>query len=202
MDNTRKAHRRTLLSHLVLPAKKLLFKNNKFGVNYMVKIQDLREIIQLVNESAVEEFQFELQEAKTAKILIKKGNPSSAAAVNAGNSIELPSNAGSDPDVSIQQEESILSKSKTLIKETAEEINLHRIVSPMVGTFYAAPDPDAEKYVQTGDKVELNTVVCMVEAMKLYNEIEADVKGEIVEILAKNGHLVDYGQTLFLVKPE
>lgn len=70
----------------------------------------------------------------------------------------------------------------------------------MVGTFYAAPAPDAPEYVSVGAKVTEKTIVCIVEAMKLMNEIEADVKGEIVEILVQNGQLVEYGQPLFLVK--
>lgn len=70
----------------------------------------------------------------------------------------------------------------------------------MVGTFYASPSPDAEAYVKKGDKVKEDSVVCIVEAMKLFNEIEAEVNGEIVEILVENGQLVEYGQPLFLVK--
>ncbi|RKI99464.1 biotin/lipoyl-binding protein, partial [Butyricicoccus sp. 1XD8-22] len=64
------------------------------------------------------------------------------------------------------------------------------------------PSPDAPPYVKVGDKVSDETIVCIVEAMKLFNEIEAEVKGEIVEILVKDGQLVEYGQPLFLVKPE
>lgn len=72
----------------------------------------------------------------------------------------------------------------------------------MVGTFYASPSPDADVYVKVGSKVSSDSVVCIVEAMKLFNEIEAEVNGEIVEILVKDGQLVEYGQPLFLVKPE
>ena len=80
--------------------------------------------------------------------------------------------------------------------------DLHKITSPMVGTFYASPSPDADAYVKAGSKVSKDSIVCIVEAMKLFNEIEAEVNGEIVEILVKNGQLVEYGQPLFLVKPE
>lgn len=72
----------------------------------------------------------------------------------------------------------------------------------MVGTFYQAPSPDQPPYVKVGDKVGEETIVCIVEAMKLFNEIEAEIKGEIVEVLVKDGQLVEYGQPLFLVKPE
>ncbi len=72
----------------------------------------------------------------------------------------------------------------------------------MVGTFYQAPNPDSPAYVKVGDKVGNETIVCIVEAMKLFNEIEAEVQGEIVEVLVKDGELVEYGQPLFLVKAE
>lgn len=89
----------------------------------------------------------------------------------------------------------------TPVSEPAQE-NLHKITSPMVGTFYQSPSPDADIYVKVGSKVSKDSVVCIVEAMKLFNEIEAEVNGEIVEILVKDGQLVEYGQPLFLVKPE
>ena len=82
------------------------------------------------------------------------------------------------------------------------DASLHKVTSPMVGTFYQAPSPDAAPYVKVGDKVGEETIVCIVEAMKLFNEIEAEIKGEIVEVLVKDGQLVEYGQPLFLVKPE
>jgi len=84
------------------------------------------------------------------------------------------------------------------------EVNndLHKIVSPMVGTFYQSPSPDIDAYVRAGSKVTKDSIVCIVEAMKLFNEIEAEVDGEIVEVLVKDGQLVEYGQPLFLVKPE
>src|SRR5437867_11820343 len=75
------------------------------------------------------------------------------------------------------------------------------ITSPMVGTFYRAPAPDADPYVEVGDSVEVGQTVCIVEAMKLMNEIESEVKGRIVEILVQNAQPVEFGQKLFLVEP-
>jgi acetyl-CoA carboxylase biotin carboxyl carrier protein len=86
--------------------------------------------------------------------------------------------------------------------EVSESVDLHKITSPMVGTFYSAPSPDADVYVTPGSKVSKDSIVCIVEAMKLFNEIEAEINGEIVEVLVSNGQLVEYGQPLFLVKPE
>lgn len=76
------------------------------------------------------------------------------------------------------------------------------ITSPMVGTFYRAPAPDADPYVENGDRVEVGQTVCIVEAMKLMNEIESDVSGRIARILVENAQPVEYGQVLFLVEAE
>jgi acetyl-CoA carboxylase biotin carboxyl carrier protein len=76
------------------------------------------------------------------------------------------------------------------------------VVSPMVGTFYAAPSPDAKPYVQQGDHVNKGQVVCIVEAMKLMNEIESDVSGTIARVVAENAQPVEYGQVLFLVQAD
>lgn len=79
--------------------------------------------------------------------------------------------------------------------------NLVAIKSPMVGTFYAAPAPDADPYVSVNEKIVVGQVVCIVEAMKLMNEIESEVSGRIVKVLAENAKPVEFGQTLFLVEP-
>jgi acetyl-CoA carboxylase biotin carboxyl carrier protein len=81
-----------------------------------------------------------------------------------------------------------------------DDPSLHKITSPMVGTFYKSSSPEADPYVSKGDSVKSDSIVCIVEAMKLFNEIEAEVSGEIVEILVEDGQLVEYGQPLFLVK--
>jgi acetyl-CoA carboxylase biotin carboxyl carrier protein len=86
-------------------------------------------------------------------------------------------------------------------KGPAEE-ELIEIKSPIVGTFYAAPSPDSEPFVEVGSKVEENSVVCIVEAMKVMNEIKAEVSGTIAEIVVKNGQAVEYGQVLFKVRGE
>ena len=75
------------------------------------------------------------------------------------------------------------------------------ITSPMVGTFYRAPAPDADPYIEVGDPVSVGQTVCIVEAMKLMNEIESEVKGRVVKILVENAQPVEYGQKLFLIEP-
>ena len=84
----------------------------------------------------------------------------------------------------------------------AVEEGLHTVKSPIVGTFYEAPSPGAPPFVKVGDTVELGQVLCIVEAMKLLNEIESDVAGEIVKKLANNGQPIEYGQELFVVRPK
>lgn len=87
-------------------------------------------------------------------------------------------------------------------QKEAEQIpsNLHEIRSPIVGTFYRSPAPDADSYVQVGSEVSAGSVLCIVEAMKLMNEIESDVSGKIVKILVDNGKPVEYNQPLFLIE--
>lgn len=89
------------------------------------------------------------------------------------------------------------------VMEIPEETKtgVYEIKSPIVGTFYRAPAPDADSYVQVGDIVSPGTVLCIVEAMKLMNEIESDVSGKIIKILVENGKPVEYNQPLFLIQP-
>ncbi|QDU34222.1 Acetyl-CoA biotin carboxyl carrier [Poriferisphaera corsica] len=84
----------------------------------------------------------------------------------------------------------------------AEEENLLEIISPMVGSFYTASSPDAKDFISIGDSVTESSVVCIVEAMKVFNEIKAEVKGTVVKRLVENGQAVEFGQPLFLVKPD
>ncbi len=83
-----------------------------------------------------------------------------------------------------------------------QEVDHVEIKSPMVGTFYASPDPDSPQFVQVGSSVNPNTVVCIVEAMKVFNEIKAELSGTVQKILVKNEQPIEYGQPLFLVRPE
>lgn len=84
----------------------------------------------------------------------------------------------------------------------AEDAGLVEIKSPMVGTFYARPSPDSEPFVEIGAQIEPQTVVCIIEAMKVMNEIKSEITGTVVKIMVTNGQAVEYGQVLFKVKPE
>ena len=86
--------------------------------------------------------------------------------------------------------------------QPAAEEGLHTVKSPIVGTFYEAPSPGAPPFVKVGDGVEVGQVLCIVEAMKLLNEIESDFAGEIVKKLVTNGQPIEYGQELFVIRPK
>lgn len=163
----------------------------------MLKIQEIREIIKLIDQSNIDEF---LYEHEGSKITLKKQGEQMM--VSAPVAPQPQAVQGAAPVAAAPAAVEVKAETPAPVKETpkVEDENLHKITSPMVGTFYASPSPDAAAYVQAGDKVGENSVVCIVEAMKLFNEIEAEVKGEIVEVLADNGQLVEYGQPLFLVK--
>jgi acetyl-CoA carboxylase biotin carboxyl carrier protein len=85
---------------------------------------------------------------------------------------------------------------------SAEEERLAKIVSPMVGTFYRAPAPDADPYVEVGKQIDVGQTACIIEAMKLMNEIESEVRGRVVKVAVENGQPVEYGQLLFLIDPQ
>lgn len=160
----------------------------------MFNLSEIKELIQLVDQSSLQELEIKQDGYKLA---IRKPKPVEAQVVApAPPKPFVPETApvqGTPAPVADKPAES------KPIQKNADE-NLHAIVSPMVGTFYQAPAPDAPPYVKVGDKVHEKTVVCIIEAMKLMNEIEAEVKGEIVEVLVENGQLVEYGQPLFLVR--
>lgn len=167
----------------------------------MLKIQEIREIIKLIDQSSIEEFSYE---SEGSKIELKKGNAEKVII----DAVTQPA-AVVQRDVPVAQTKAVETieqapqvEAPIVQVETphAEDTSLHKITSPMVGTFYAASSPDVPAYVQSGDKVKEDSIVCIVEAMKLFNEIEAEVSGEIVEVLVKDGQLVEYGQPLFLVK--
>ena len=160
----------------------------------MFKIQEVRELIKLIDNSNIDEFEY-ANEGTTIKMK-KQGNATvvyeAAPAPKQEAPAAAPAPVASAPAAAAVQQEAA--------PQPAETANLHKITSPMVGTFYASPSPEAPAYVSVGDRVNNDTVVCIVEAMKLFNEIEAEVSGEIVEVLVKSGQLVEYGQPLFLVK--
>ncbi|TBL79878.1 acetyl-CoA carboxylase biotin carboxyl carrier protein [Paenibacillus thalictri] len=166
----------------------------------MFKLSEIKELIKLIDQSSLQELEIE---SEGSRLSIRKPNKTesvivapaavqhSFSPVTAHPRVELP---GADYTQPAAQ--------PAAVKQPVEDASLHKIVSPMVGTFYQAPSPTAPAFVTKGARVNSKSVVCIVEAMKLMNEIEAEINGEIVEILVENGQLVEYGQPLFLVKTE
>jgi acetyl-CoA carboxylase biotin carboxyl carrier protein len=124
------------------------------------------------------------------KILLKRASPTAAV---------IPI-VGSPPPVTAPPV--AVPASQTQEQVTLKEQGLETIKSPLVGTFYSQPSPDSDAFVEVGSKVEPKSVVCIIEAMKVMNEIKAEMAGTIAEILVKNGQAVEFGQPLFKIKPE
>lgn len=165
----------------------------------MLKVQEIRELIKLIDQSSIDEFTYEqdgekLKLRKQAKKSADYSEPVQQAepAVQPAEEVKAPAPAQKEKQPEPVQE--------AQPEPAADLENTTEIKSPMVGTFYEASSPDAGPFVKVGSKVSADTTVCIVEAMKLFNEIEAETEGEIVKILVENGQLVEYGQPLFLVK--
>jgi len=170
----------------------------------MLKIQEIREIIKLIDQSSIEKFTFE---SEGTKIKLEKGMNTQHHPVQVEQRKEESVQQAAPTVQETKKEEVEQAPAKQESKEPSTDSSaavndpsLHKITSPMVGTFYKSSSPDADPYVKKGDTVKSDSIVCIVEAMKLFNEIEAEVSGEIVEILVEDGQLVEYGQPLFLVK--
>jgi acetyl-CoA carboxylase biotin carboxyl carrier protein len=147
-------------------------------------LDELRELADLVDEHGFTDFEFENENirvrlSKMAAAPVYHSSAPAAAPIAAPvqTASAEPAEAAVDPDA-----------------------GLHKITSPIVGTFYSSPGPDKEPYVSEGTKVLAESTVCIVEAMKLMNEIQAEVSGEIVRIYVENGQPVEYGQPLFGVR--
>ncbi|MGE5323911.1 MAG: acetyl-CoA carboxylase biotin carboxyl carrier protein [Actinomycetota bacterium] len=160
--------------------------------------KELKELIEFLIDKDISEFELERGDVK---VRIKRGadaQPMSVIAPVAG----LPAIAPMAPSVPAPapQNAPAAASEPTVAAPVAEE-ELHLVKSPIVGTFYEAPAPGAPAFVKPGDSVQAGQVVCIIEAMKLMNEIESDMAGEVVKVLAANGKPVEYGQPLFSIRP-
>lgn len=152
----------------------------------------IKKIIKLVEKSEIDEIEIE-EEGK--KIRVAKSRNSVA---NYQFPYALPQAVLSPtPPVAAEPAPAL----KPSLERSEPEARHHEIRSPIVGTFYGAPAPDAEPYVEVGQTVNRGSVLCIVEAMKLMNEIESDVDGRITKILVENGKPVEYNQPLFWIEP-
>lgn len=165
----------------------------------MFKLNEIKELIELLDKTSVHELEIENE---GTRLCIRKPGKSELVHVQPTVVSSAPQTLAPLQAAPVAADNSHAEAAGQNAESAAADANLHKIVSPMVGTFYRASSPDANPFVNVGDKVGLKTTVCIIEAMKLMNELEAEVKGEIVDILVENGQLVEYGQPLFLVKPE
>lgn len=161
-----------------------------------MNIKEIRELVRLLAGTDVTELDLE---ADGMKITIKKGQPAQALPVGAAGVHPVMA-----PSVVLSPTQPALpSTSVSAVAAPGERTlgpNQALIAAPMVGIFYRAPSPEADPYVQLGEVVEPGQVVCIIEAMKLMNEIESECRGKIVEILAESAQPVEYGQPLFLLE--
>ena len=158
-----------------------------------MKFDQIEKLIKLLDESSINEFRYETEEVN---LRICKNSSVQYVTAESVSAQAQPGSASKSAEVAIVKEAQPVAEPS--VDNSADD--LYEITSPMVGTFYASSNPDAPPFVEVGSKVKKNTVVCMLEAMKLFNQIEAEVSGEIAEICVENGQFVEYGQPLFRVK--
>ena len=174
------------------------------GAELPWSVNDLKELIDLLVGKEITEFEME---KGGLKIRIKRGSchlaatPSPVDGVSMTPATILPPVVAPSPVPALAVHPPVASHAPTEPSPAESLEGLHLIKSPIVGTFYAAPAPNAPPFVKLGDVIQVGQVVCIVEAMKLMNEIESDVAGEIVRSYVENGQPVEYGQSLFAIKP-
>jgi acetyl-CoA carboxylase biotin carboxyl carrier protein len=158
-----------------------------------VDLNEVRRLLDFMGQHGLEEFEYE---SKDFHVRLKKTSPQgdgprASAAPASPTATHEPSRAGSVPSQAI-------SASQTPAAAAADDV--HVVKSPIVGTFYAAPSPGADPFVKVGANVDEGTVLGIIEAMKLMNEIESDVAGEVVKVFIENGSPVEYGEPLFGIR--
>ncbi|MCX8144383.1 MAG: acetyl-CoA carboxylase biotin carboxyl carrier protein [Bacteroidia bacterium] len=170
-----------------------------------MKLNEIQELIKFVSKSNVSEVELE---TKDFKIVIKTGKNLTTSAIP--QPVVVPNTTPVIPAVvsapvttpaptADTSSSSKVNETKTETKSESEDKKYHVVKSPMIGTFYRSSAPDKPPFVNIGDVVEVGQPLCIIEAMKLFNEIESDVKGKIVKILVENATPVEYDQPLFLI---
>jgi acetyl-CoA carboxylase biotin carboxyl carrier protein len=156
-----------------------------------MELKDIKAIIDLMRKNDLSVFEMEKDgfRLKLQKGATEQPSPTSLGGATAAPAAAAPAQTGSAP-----------SAGNAVTQTAAEKASLRDILSPMVGTFYRAASPDAPSFVEVGKQVDEETVVCIIEAMKVMNEIKAETKGVIAEIVAENGKPVQFGQVLYRVR--
>ena len=157
-----------------------------------VDFAEVERILNFMQKHDLEEFEYERN-----GIRIRLRKPSVVGPVIA-RAAAVPQSSTTDV-VAAVHEPAHAAPARSAVEAPAED--LHIIKSPIVGTFYGAPNPGADPFVSVGSRVEAGQVLCIIEAMKLMNEIESDAAGEVARVFVENGHPVEYGQALFGIRP-
>jgi len=164
-----------------------------------MNLKELKELIEFLIEKDIAEFELERGDVK---VRIKRAGEHTIVHSHAEPRFyAVPPAPGSAPEGGAVPVVAAAAPPVPAAVPAAEE-GLHTVKSPIVGTFYEAPSPGAPPFVKVGDMVEVGQVLCIVEAMKLLNEIESDFAGEIIKKLAVNGQPIEYGQELFVIRPK
>ncbi len=164
---------------------------HRSGPETMIDIRKLKELVRLMVENDLAELDLQDQQ-ETVTIKRGAGVPAGVPVVHHAPTIAATP-ANGQPDAATAGGSTPVA--------VDEDSDLVAVESPMVGTFYSAPNPDSPPFVDVGKNVSADTTVCLIEAMKVFNEIKAEVNGTIEKILVENGQAVEYGQRLFLVRP-
>jgi len=161
--------------------------------------KELKELVEFLIEKDIAEFELERGDVK---IRVKRGGQVSVSSPGQDRYFAVPAAPPHPVDLTPAVGAPPAAQPPAAPKEPAVEEGLHVVRSPIVGTFYESPSPGSPPFVKPGDMVEAGQVLCIVEAMKLMNEIEADASGEIVKRLVNNGQPIEYGQELFAIRPK
>jgi acetyl-CoA carboxylase biotin carboxyl carrier protein len=156
------------------------------------KLEELRELVEFLKANGIGEFDME---RANLKVRIKFAGEGGASGVDMAQLARLMASGGGVSGAGVAASPAAAPGAA----EEAEEA-LHEVKSPLVGTFYESPSPGAPPFVKVGDIVEIGQVLCIVEAMKLMNEVESDAAGEVVQRIASSGQPVEYGQPLFAIR--
>jgi acetyl-CoA carboxylase biotin carboxyl carrier protein len=164
-------------------------------------LEELRELVEFLKENGIAEFDMERADLKV-RLKFASAAPQTVVVAHGGGE-NIPSLLAAAPVTAaapVETSAAVAPAQAAPASEADASAGAHIVKSPIVGTFYDAPAPDADPFVKVGDHVASGQVLCIVEAMKLMNEIESDVSGEIVKVFVKPGQPVEYGQSLFAIK--
>jgi acetyl-CoA carboxylase biotin carboxyl carrier protein len=164
------------------------------------ELKELKELIEFLKENKIGEFDLERGDLKVRIKFEQEGGADVAGLARALASQAQMSPTAAAPAVLSSTHAAAATSGEASGAEIDDEAALHIVKSPIVGTFYESPSPGSPAFVKIGDQVEMGQVLCIVEAMKLMNEIESDGAGELVKRFVQNGQPVEYGQKLFAVR--